>query len=200
MSPKRSAHLENLPVVHSSVLEPAESRWRRLCPGWAASEATDETLGTSASERSSWTGHRAGTSSGDHSTASNRARRAGPYTDAAVRVVARSDAPVVRHVRHGATTDALAALRAVGAIALVEALLQDRYARSAATSMTSLWSTWMPAQMSILYPPLLWREAMIKETSTVFSAEGSAVLTAWASCMHETVKSSMHEAFIFGPK
>ena len=52
-----------------------------------------------------------------------------------------SDAPVFRHLRRGTTTDALASLRAVGAVALVMAPLQVRYARPAATPLASLGST-----------------------------------------------------------
>ena len=48
----------------------------------------------------------------------------------------------MRHVRRGATADALAALGAMGATALVDALLEDRYSKSATSSNLSLLKTW----------------------------------------------------------
>ena len=67
--------------------------------------------------------------------------RGGPYSRAAARIVTRSDAPVVRNLRRGTTADALAALRDAGITALIEDLLQERYARSAATLSASLLKT-----------------------------------------------------------
>ena len=54
----------------------------------------------------------------------------------------RADAPVVRHTRRGTTAAAVAALATFGAVALVEARLQDRYARSASSTAATLATTW----------------------------------------------------------
>ena len=70
------------------------------------------------------------------------ATRTGPYADAAPQIITRGDAPIVRNVRRGTTTDALAALAAQCTLALVEALLQVRYARPASTTSALLIATW----------------------------------------------------------
>lgn len=49
---------------------------------------------------------------------------------------------MVRHVRRGTVAAAVAALATHGSIALVESLLQDRYARSASSTMATLATTW----------------------------------------------------------
>ena len=69
----------------------------------------------------------------------NRAR---PRTAAADPVAARYDEPTVRHVRRGTTIAALAALGAMGATALVDALHEDRYPKMATLSNLSLLKTW----------------------------------------------------------
>ena len=54
------------------------------------------------------------------------AARASSYRNAASIIITRSDAPVVRNLRRGSASDALASFRASGATALVEEILQDR--------------------------------------------------------------------------
>ena len=58
-----------------------------------------------------------------------RGTRSRPHQSAADHPFAqpRLDEPLVRHLRRGTTTDALAALEAKGVAALVDALIQDRY-------------------------------------------------------------------------
>ena len=46
------------------------------------------------------------------------------------------------HARRGTTTDALASLAAVGATALVDALLEDRYPKMGTLANQSLLTTW----------------------------------------------------------
>lgn len=75
------------------------------------------------------------TGDGYRPTPGSRARPRNP-------VAARYDEPTVRHLRRGATTDALASLRLVGAVSFVIAPQQVRYARPAATPSASLRSTW----------------------------------------------------------
>ena len=61
---------------------------------------------------------------------------------AADQTIARKDEPLVRHLRRGTTTDALAALEEKGATALVDVLLKDRYAKGTAEANASLVRTW----------------------------------------------------------
>ena len=70
----------------------------------------------------------------DASTATWLQRPASAISSAAALYITpppgRADAPVERHTRRGTTAAAVAALATFGSIALVEALLQDRHARS----------------------------------------------------------------------
>ena len=104
MSPKR--HAFNVP-------ESAAAKWRRLCPEWAPPSAAQVT----------WTEPAPPTTT----TAPQRGARrtAAPPLTTAADYVTRADAPAVRHARRGTTTAAVAALAAVGSIALVESLLRD---------------------------------------------------------------------------
>ena len=61
---------------------------------------------------------------------------------AADQTIARKDEPLVRRLRRGTTTDALAALEEKGATALVDVLLKDRYAKGTAEANASLVRTW----------------------------------------------------------
>ena len=123
MSPKRLAHVFD-------VQESTAARWRRLCPNWdPPPEVHINTVTT--------------TSSADGVVPARGSRRPAPYPPASAnQYTSRSDAPVVRHVRRGTTVAAVAALAAYGSIALVEALLQDRYAKSASSAMATLAATW----------------------------------------------------------
>ena len=107
MSPKR--HAFNVP-------ESAAAKWRRLCPEWAPPSAAQVT----------WTEPAPPTTT----TAPQRGARrtAAPPLTTAADYVTRADAPAVRHARRGTTTAAVAALAAVGSIALVESLLRDKHA------------------------------------------------------------------------
>ena len=61
---------------------------------------------------------------------------------AADQTIARGEEPIVRHLRRGTTADALAALAEKGGTALVDALLEDRYAKGATAADASLLKTW----------------------------------------------------------
>ena len=57
-------------------------------------------------------------------------------------IITRPDAPMIRNLRRGSVTEALEALQGQGLDALVAELLQDRSARTAASSNRSLLKTW----------------------------------------------------------
>ena len=101
----------NLPVQHSSVTEPTESRWKRLRPDWYEGYESDWV----------WLAHAEASTD-----VAQRGSRSRPITAAADQTIATCDDPTVRHLRRGTTTDALAALGERGATALV-----DAYSRTA---------------------------------------------------------------------
>ena len=84
----------NLPAQHSSVTESTEARWKRLRPDWYEGYLAGWT----------WPVSEAVT------PVASRGSRSGPSTAAADQTIARFDEPLVRHLRRGATADALAAL------------------------------------------------------------------------------------------
>ena len=79
-----------------------------------------------------------------------RGSRSRPTTTAADQTIARCDEPTVRHLRRGTTADALAALHAKGATALVDALLEDRYAKRTTAANASLLKTWQRFHLEAL--------------------------------------------------
>ena len=86
-----------------------------------------------------------------------RTRPHQPAADHSAYTHPRCDEPVVRHVRRGATTDALASLKAKGGTAIVVVLFQVRYSNSAAASNASLFKTWQYSHEQAFgheYPPL----------------------------------------------
>ena len=140
MPPKLKPN-RSLPVQHSSVFESTEERWRRLRPDWYASASGEWYDGWARADAAH------GVQVPVTGTDPRRDYRTRPYstatsTRAADHTLARHDASVVRHLRRGTCTDALAALEAEGVSAVVDALLQDRYSRSAAASNASLLKTW----------------------------------------------------------
>ena len=139
MPPKR--HVFDAP-------ESAAAKWRRLCPGWAPPTSLNlrgETGPVAASETQV---DAAATRSVNNAMVPQRGstRWAASSSSTAAAYVnpppGRTDAPVVRHVRRGTTAAAVAALATFGSIALVEALLQDRYAKSASSTTATLAPTW----------------------------------------------------------
>ena len=112
------------------VQETAAARWRRLCPTWAPPAAANIIPDNSPTVK-------------DKETLPRGSKRpATATTSSASHFVTRHDAPVVRHTRRGTTAAAVSALAAFGSIALVEALLEDRYAKSASSTMATLAATW----------------------------------------------------------
>ena len=118
----------SLPIQHSSVTESTEARWKRLRPDWYEGYSAGWT----------WPVTEAVT------PVAPRGSRSGTTTAAADqnKTIARKDEPLVRHLRRGTTADALAALVEKGASALVDALLEDRYAKGTAAANSSFLKTW----------------------------------------------------------
>ena len=116
------------------VQETTAAKWQRLCPN----RAPPASLAIS----------HVSYNSDVQDVVPKRGSKRGPprSTSAATAYVipppGRADAPVVRHARRGSTAAAVAALAAFGSISLVEALLQDRYAKSASSTAATLAATW----------------------------------------------------------
>ena len=125
MPPKRHAF---------DVRESNAARWQRLCPDRAPPASLNIHVGTSTSAVQMQAPQR-----GSKRSVSTSSSAAAMYVTPPP---GRADAPVVRHTRRGTTAAAVAALATFGSIALVEALLQDRHARSASSTMATLASTW----------------------------------------------------------
>ena len=111
--------------------ESAAARWKRLCLTWTPPAAAKVNPDNSPVIMEM----------GTHTRGSKRPAPA--TTSSASHLVTRPDAPpVVRHTRRGTTAAAVSALAAFGSIALVEALLENRYAKSASSTMATLAATW----------------------------------------------------------
>ena len=115
-------------MQHSSVTESTAARWKRLRPDLYWEQEADAVS----------------TPAPDVAAVPTRGTRARPHPSAADHPFAqpRLDEPLVRHLRRGSTTDALASLEAKGVTVLVDVLYQDRYSKSATASNASLLKTW----------------------------------------------------------
>ena len=136
MPPKR--HIFN-------AVESTADRWRRLCPDWAppaslgiSVAASDNSARGAVSQRGSKRPAPVTSSRASAPSTSTSATSTSYVTPPS----GRADAPVVRHVRRGTMAEAVAALANFGSVALVESLLQDRYARSASSTVKTLVTTW----------------------------------------------------------
>lgn len=123
MPPRRSSHFEHVPLQHSSVMEPMDSRMKRLRP--VDDEGQSEITTTVASGPD-----------GTQAVSSGGKYRPGPS------IPTRSYAPLIRNVRRGSATDALSSLHELGERALVEERIQDRTAKSGVAPSASLLVTW----------------------------------------------------------
>ena len=86
-----------------------------------------------------------------------RGNRPRPVKAEADQTITRIDEPIAGHLRRGATADALAALWEQGATALVDALLEDRYAKGTIAANASLLRTWEhfhQETFGLVHPPI----------------------------------------------
>ena len=144
--PPSLGHPRHQPGQNFSVLESARDKWDRLSPWWSAREWqttswNNDSFGYGRWD-SRWHTDRRWTTR-NHGWYSSPPDSTSPTTTNTLATrTTRSDVPVVRNLRRGTITEALAALKDLGVDALVESLVHDRYAITSTASQASLLRTW----------------------------------------------------------